>query len=421
MNSQYKVVFLNENMIIHLSSEIYYITLARLFVAFGYTMSYVFIPVYLLEVKKLSSTFIGMISGISTLIGLTSWFFVNLLSNFFGERKVILISFAIRTLIFFMIGLFIYFDFSYIALIPLLLINSFLLSLSVSPMESLVMQKSSPANRNIAFSIHRIGMNIGWSFGPLLGGFLVEYDYSIPFFGTSLLTILTLILFSFFIKDEPKIQKSNQIKEDYKNFFNNKILVLFLINSIHIFIVMSLLITPLSVFITHYYSVSKISLGKIYFLNGIMVVLLQLPISVWFKNLFYSIQLGTFFYFLGYLSIGIFSQFHLPFSCLYLSVIVITLGELLSISSLHSFISILADKTNQNINTHSLNNFVSSYLGLIRTIGWSIGPIFSGLIQDFFSEDPLWIWIFSPITAIFAIFINFYLWKHYKIKQIYQI
>lgn len=418
MNSQSKVVFLNKNMIPHLSSEIYYITLARLLVAFGYTMSYVFIPIYLLEVKKLSPTLIGMISGISTFIGLISWFFVNILSNLFGEKKVILISFAIRTFIFLISGIIIYFDFSYIYLIPFLFANSFLLGLSVSPMESLILQKSNQENRNIAFSIHRVGMNIGWSLGPLLGGYLVEIHYAVPFYGTSFFTFFSLILLNNFIREEPKIKTSSSFKETYKSFFNNKILVFFLINSINIFIVMSLLITPLSVFITTYYAVSKVSIGKLYFLNGILVVLLQVPISIWFKNLFFSIQMGTFLYYIGFLSVGIFAHFFLSFHYFYLSVIVITLGELLSISSLHSFLSILAEKTNKNIELYSLNNFVSSYVGFIRTLGWSIGPIFSGWIQDLFFQKPLWIWFMSPITAILAIVINQYLWKYNKIKKI---
>lgn len=403
-------------MISQISSQIYYITFARLLLAFGYTMSYVYIPVYLFEVKKLSPSYVGMISGISTFLGLISWFFANYLSNLLGIRKLILISFGLRTIVFFLSGIVIYLDLSYYSLIPLLFLNSFLLGLSVSPMESYILQHTSEENRNIAFSIHRTGMNIGFSLGPLVGGFLAEYNFSYPFFGTFLLTLISIILVKHSIQKETIILRNLNFKRENINFFSNRILIYFLINSINIFIVMSLLITPLSIFLTHEYSISKYNLGKIYFLNGIMVALFQVPISLWIKNLFLSIQVGTFIYFLGFFSIGVFAQFSFDLNYIYLSVIIITLGELLSISSLQSYISILAEKTTSNMNYNSLNHFVSSYIGFIRTLGWSIGPVLSGWYQEYFQKDPMIIWFLSPLNGLLGILIFYLLIKKYKVN-----
>ncbi|MFN3604592.1 MAG: MFS transporter [Leptonema sp. (in: bacteria)] len=399
---------------LQLPSTIYYISFARLLLAFGYTMSYVFVPVYLSDVKKLPPSLVGLITGISSLLGLVSWFFVNFFSEKLGEKKMILVSFSIRTLVFLLSGIFIYFDFSYFYLILLLFANSFLLGLSVSPMEALIIANTNEDNRNLAFSIHRTGMNLGWALGPLLGGFLADYNYSFPFFGTFFLTLISMVLLNRWLKNEIRIQKSDSLKDNFKNFFQNRILVFFLLNSINIFIVMSLLITPLSVFLTNQHNITKVNLGKLYFLNGIMIVLFQVPVSLWTKNLFFSIQIGTLFYYLGFLSIGIFSYFSLKHSFFYLSIVIISIGELLTISSLHSLISLVAEKTNKNISSRSLNIFVSSYIGFTRTLGWSVGPVFAGWIQEFFNGQPLWIWFFSPITGLLGIGIHMYLGRKVK-------
>lgn len=393
--------------------SVYYITIARMLIAFGYTMSYVYIPVYLYESKHLSAGLVGTISGIATFLGLAGWFPASTLTQKIGEKQLMLYSFLLRALNFLFIGIIIYWDLHYWFLIPFLLFNSFLLGISVSPMESFLLNTTTHENRNIAVSIHRTGMNFGWAFGPFVGGILAEYHYALPFIGTFILTLFAVVLI--YLKINPihnNMLKQNDVNlKSFRLFFSNKLFLFFSFNSLNLFIMMSLLITPLSVFLTGHYSISKIYLGKLYLINGLMVVFLQIPISLFFKNLTLSIQLGLFLYFIGYVSIGIFSQYNF-LNFIYLGVVIITIGEILSVSPVHTVASFFA-KENSKLEDSILNSYVSSFIGFIRSLGWSFGPIIAGWIQVWFSS-PLIIWLLSAIFGIIGIIINqilFYLRK----------
>ncbi|GIX42390.1 MAG: MFS transporter [Leptospiraceae bacterium] len=386
--------------------SVYYITIARMLLAFGYTMSYVFIPVYLYQIKHLSAGIVGTITGLSTLFGLTGWIPASTLIQKLGEKKLMVYSFLIRAFNFLFIGCIIYFDLNYFFLIPFLLLNSFLMGISVSPMESFLLNMTDHNNRNIAVSIHRTGMNIGWAFGPFIGGILAEKHFALPFAGTFFLTLAAVILIFFKIHSEeskPSNSKKYISFQSLKIFLSNKLFLFFSINSLNLFILMSLLITPLSVFLTGHYNISKTDLGKLYLLNGLMVGFLQIPISLWFKNLYFSIQTGLALYFIGYLSIGIFAEMNFFHQLLYISIIIITLGEILSVSPVHTVSSFFA-KENSQLEDSILNGYVSSFIGFIRSFGWSIGPIIAGWIQDWF-HSPLLIWLLSASFGIIGILV----------------
>jgi len=380
---------------------VYFLTISHMLIAFGYTMSYVFIPVYLFEVKHLSAGIVGSITGIATLFGLLGWLPASFLTQKIGEKPLMIFSFTIRALNFFFLGWIIYFDLSYFSLIPFLLLNTFLMGISISPLESYILNITTKDNRNIAVSIHRTGMNIGWAFGPFVGGMLAHINYSLPFFGTFILTLFAVFMIQLTINSNFKNSWSSKISfNSFKIFFARKKFLLFALNSLNLFILMSLLITPLSVFLTSHFQISKMDLGKLYLLNGLMVSFLQIPFSLWIKDLYFSVQAGLFLYFLGYFSVGLFSEFH-QVELIFLSMIIITIGEILSVSAVYTLASFFA-KENMLLDDGTINSYVSSFMGFIRSLGWSLGPIVAGWIQNFV-QSPLMVWFLSSVFGIIGL------------------
>ncbi|MCX7811047.1 MAG: MFS transporter [Leptospiraceae bacterium] len=377
---------------------VYFLTISHMLIAFGYTMSYVFIPVYLFEVKHLSAGIVGSITGLATFFGLLGWLPASFLTQKMGEKLLMIVSFTIRSLNFFFLGWIIYFDLPYLSLIPFLLLNTFLMGISISPLESYILNITTKDNRNIAVSIHRTGMNIGWAFGPFVGGILAHINYALPFFGTFALTLFAVFLIQLTISSNFRNSKSYKISyKSFKTFFTQKKFLLFSLNSLNLFILMSLLITPLSVFLTSHFQISKMDLGKLYLLNGLMVSFLQIPFSLWIKDLYFSVQAGLFLYFVGYFSVGFFSEFH-HLELIFLSMVIITIGEILSVSAVYTLASFFA-KENSELDDGTINSYVSSFIGFIRSLGWSIGPIIAGWIQDFV-QSPLMVWFLSSVFGI---------------------
>lgn len=384
--------------------EIYILTLARMLLSFSYTMSAMFIPLYLLEIKKLSAGLVGTLSGITTLFGLTGWLAAGSLIRKYTEIHLVVTTLYLRAIIYFFTGISIYFDVPYGWILVFNFLNHFLMGIVISPVESLVMNLSGEEDRNLAISIHRVGMNIGWSAGPLLGGILVSYHYSYPLFLTSAITFLTALMIKFTIRYRRKPQViTDRQRYGLRDVMKNKKFFVFAMNSLNLFITMSLLVTPLSVFLTEHYRIPKIELGKLYFLNGIMVVILQVPVSLLVKDLKLSSQLGLLLYFAGFSMIGWYSP-EMPLSYLYLSIVIVTAGEILSVSPFYALASYYAKE--KSVEEDITNFYVSSILGFLRSLGWAIGPVVAGWIQEMFSGTPELIWVLSSSFALFAILIN---------------
>ncbi|MCS7204174.1 MAG: MFS transporter [Leptospiraceae bacterium] len=391
--------------------EVYFLTFVRTLLAFGYTMANMFIPLYLLEKHQLSVGIVGTISSLSMLFGLVGWLFAGTLIKRFNEKFLITRSLFLRSMNYLTIGVLILIHAPYYFFFPFLFLNHFLLGITISPMESLILTSSEEEKRHIAVSIHRVGMNIGWSLGPLVGGFFVETHYALPFFGTFLIVLICAFLILWGLP-EPK-QVKHEITYNFINLFRNRKFLFFSLNSLNLFIMMSLLITPLAMYLTNHFQISKVDLGKLYFLNGVMVVILQIPISVKIKNLPLASQLGLFLYFVGFSLVGGYSpDWGFPF--LILCIVIVTLGELLGVSPVYAIASIYAKEKNHQENI--TNFYASSFMGFMRSLGWSIGPLIAGWIQEFFSSSPLTIWLLSSSFALMGMIINQILFFYYPLR-----
>ena len=56
-------------------------------------------------------------------------------------------------------------------------------------------------NRKAAYSLLYLGINIGFSLGPLIAGFLYNHYLKILFLGDAATTILSLILVAVFVEE----------------------------------------------------------------------------------------------------------------------------------------------------------------------------------------------------------------------------
>jgi predicted MFS family arabinose efflux permease len=71
---------------------------------------------------------------------------------------------------------------------------------------------SKPDNIIRSFSLNRMAMNLGFSIGPALGGFLAAISYTFLFYGNAIAAFLSAIFFlNYFIKKKRKENKSNQM------------------------------------------------------------------------------------------------------------------------------------------------------------------------------------------------------------------
>ncbi len=375
-----------------MNRDILSLTFARLIMSFGYSVAFPFLSIYLYEVRNLSMSLIGSILGISTIFGVIGRILGGLLSDYFGSKNVLVLSFFIRSFIFLSLSIVIAFNLDYRLFIPILILNSLFFSINMSNLDTIVAQLSKEEDRNLAYSINRVGVNLGWSLGPAIGGVIAVKSFSLLFFISFLATIFSAIMLQLTIPNTNKTLKFFEFP--IRDILNNKQFLLFSLFSIGFFITMSQLISTLSVYATNFVKITKNELGILYAINGLLVVFLQIPISNYVEKIDEkrALIIGTFFYFIGYLSIGFANNFY----HLLISIIIITIAEMFVVPSAQTMASILSDK-------NKLGSFIG-FFGLFQGLGWAIGPIIGGLAMDIFKSNHILMWLsissFSLISSI---------------------
>ncbi len=382
-----------------MNKDILSLTFARLIMAFGYSIAFPFLSIYLYEVRNLSMSLIGSILGISTIFGIIGRILGGLLSDYFGSKNVLVISFFIRSFIFLSISIVIAFNLDYRLFIPILILNSLFFSINMSNLDTLVAQLSKEEDRNLAYSINRVGVNLGWSLGPAIGGVIAVKSFSLLFFISFLATIFSSIMLQLTIPNTNKTLKSFEFP--IKDILSNRQFLLFSLFSLGFFITMSQLISTLSVYATSFVKISKNELGILYAINGLLVVFLQIPISNYIEKIDEKVALviGTFFYFVGYLSIGFANDFY----HLLISIIIITIAEMFVVPSAQTIASILSDK-------NKLGSFIG-FFGLFQGLGWAIGPIIGGFFMDIFKSNHILMWSFISSFSLISSILFLYLFK----------
>lgn len=383
-----------------MNKDILSLTFARLIMSFGYSIAFPFLSIYLYEVRNLSMSLIGSILGISTIFGVIGRILGGLLSDYFGSKNVLIISIFIRSFIFLSISIVIAFNLDYKLFIPILILNSLFFSINMSNLDTMVAQLSKEEDRNLAYSINRVGVNLGWSLGPAIGGVIAVKSFSLLFFISFLATIFSAIMLQLTIPNTNKTLKSFEFP--IRDILNNKQFFLFSLFSIGFFITMSQLISTLSVYATNLVKISKNELGILYAINGLLVVFLQIPISNYIEKIDEkkALVIGTFFYFIGYLSIGFANNFY----HLLISIIIITIAEMFAVPSAQTIASILSDK-------NKLGSFIG-FFGLLQGLGWAIGPIIGGFSMDIFKSNHVFMWSFISSFSLISSILFLYLFRH---------
>jgi len=128
-------------------------------------------------------------------------------------------------------------------------------------------------------------------------------------------------------------------------------------------------------------------IGLVFGLNGLMVVLFQIPIARWLgkRNMYLGMAGGTLLYCLGYLSLAAVTDgFGLA-----LAMVVITLGELV-------VVPISMDLTVAMSGEEERGKYLGIY-GLITSFGWFSASLVGGVLYDSLTDN--WL-LWSAVSAL---------------------
>jgi len=339
------------------------------------------------NVLRVPSLIIGIVFSINAIVGGTVQIYSGKLGDILGYK---------RTLIYFSFGNFItyfllftssHFNFSAFIFIPLFILNNIMSSL-YQPSANAIISLSSDVPLS-GFSILRIATNLGWAFGPAVGGLVISYfGYAAMFVIASGATFSAFVAYTT-LGDVRGVVSSagglNISKANRSIFFLGAA-------TIFLFIVVSQFTVTLSLYANHIAGLGSASIGLIYLINGLVVVTFQYPVYLAIRKIgmWNGMILGTVLYVIGYFSVSLDHSIYQFF----VSMFVITMGENFVTPTGNALVSDIAQGKD-----------VGTYMGIynfFNSVGRGTGPAYGTLLLTYFL-DPYEIWGFAVIPGLVAL------------------
>ena len=370
----------------------------------SYAIIYPFIPIYMCEERGLPY---GLVSIIFPLLGLATilapipcgW-----LTDRFGHSMMMLAGQILRGAVFFLLAFMVYIKAPFWTFVIALMFNTAVGVAFQVGSDAYLVGIATPEDRPGYYSKIRIGYNIGWALGPMVGAFFADTPFWVFFILTGMLCIAGTIHTWFgccrdiqkYMPQE-KVQKTEIQSNIFYEIIRNRRFLCLMGGTLFLMLLASQLYSTLSIFSTATVKISRQALGSIYSLNGTMVLALQIPLTALLKRLKAPIILqligGTLLYTAGYFQLG-FAGGALAIA---IAVAVVTLGEIVVQPALYTAASSEANQSNAGR--------MMSVSSLMRGIGYSVGPWIGGILYT--SATPVLLWgILSSFALIAALFFS---------------
>lgn len=375
-------------------SNLWILSAGRFVSAVSFALSIPFISIYFIAELGLSITQVGLFFGMMAVIRALFQAIGGEISDRFERRKLMVYAQGIRGIAILMIGVSIATSWGFWPVSVFLVISS-IFGAIFHPIANAMVSDILPEEQRLdGYAITRSAANLGWAVGPAMGGFLASESYATLFFIAAIVTMFSAMVFQFFLKsvDYERAQDRFTLKDlvaikDDSNLAKHSILTFLL------FLVVAQLIAPFSIYAVEIVGISEVELGYLFGLNGLIVVLGQIPMTRLLSKTRLTSQLiiGAIIYAVSYSFMGLFSSFWLFF----LIIFFVTIGEItMSPSSL--------TLTSRMAPPGRIGRYMGIY-GFVMASGWSFGPLWGGIILDHLGYDsPVLAWISIASLALIS-------------------
>jgi MFS family permease len=384
--------------------------LGRVLGSTGFAIVIPFLGLYLHGQRGVRMTLVGGIFFVAALAGAVGQVVGGELTDRLGRKVVIVGSQIVRS------ATFVGFGVAVLVHAPILW---FLLLTSFSalagrafepPSGAMVADIATGAARAEYYAVLRIGGNLGWAIGPAIGGFLAALSYPALFLIAAAILLAAALFMAFKVEETRphRIARSLEVQEsttllpsstgtaalarfgfeELAQALRDATFVRYCVVSLILFTVMSQLISTLSVYAVQWAGISKLQLGALYTLNGLMVVFLQFPVvrALAPYRMTTALIAGSILYAAGYAMMGIGHHVALLAAAMF----VVTLGEIVTTPASMNLVA--------NFSTPELRGRYMGVYGLFNSFGWSTGPLIGGVLLDFAAGRSMLLW--APIGAL---------------------
>jgi MFS family permease len=350
--------------------------------AFGLLLPY--LAIYMVTEVKVSEVLTGVVLMGYTLSGIPSMIFGGMLADKIGRRTVLLTSLGLMSFTVMMY----FFAFDFWSLFAIALVDSFVGTMYMPAANAMIADVIPPAGRPRAYSILRIGWNVGIIFGPFMGFIIVaSTSISVLFlFGAGIL-FSAFIMNLFFIPETKPKETGEEItfRKVIAVASNRPFLLLCSLSGMFWFF-FSQWMSVLPIYATNpeMLNISKSLFGVLFAVSAIMVVFFQVPLTARLERRRRSsvLMTGQLIAAAGFGLVFFAWDFYSLVAC----IIVITTGELFYMSVISTIIADFAPEDRRGI--------FMGFSGMVQTIGNGVGFFFGMWLLDFLpNSETRMIWL----------------------------
>ena len=193
---------------------------------------------------------------------------------------------------------------------------------------------SKPENRTRALALLRLAINLGFALGPAVGGMIaasIGYGWLFWIDGLTCISAGVFLFFSLRPKEVETPQEKAAENVTPVKVYQNRQYMFFLVLVLANALVFLQLFNALPVFLKQDYGLDEAQIGQLMAINGLLIAILEMPLIFMLEkrfNMYRIVSLGTLLIGLSFL---IFNFFPIWGVIAFLSMIIITVGEMLSL------------------------------------------------------------------------------------------
>lgn len=360
-----------------------------------------FLGIYMSSELGFSKTQIGLVLGCFGLGSVCGSWLGGWLTDKFGNFKVQAWSLILVIPLFLLLPNFRTFEGLAIMIFILTLVaDVFRPANSVS-----VARYAKPENITRAYSLNRMAVNLGFSIGPALGGFLAKFSYNWIFYGNAIAAACAAIVFIYFFRNRKARTEIGQTKvqeiEDEKpvrNAYKDGLFIVFNVLCCLFSMAFFQLLSTLPLFYKEAHNLHSDEIGLLLGFSGFVIVLFEMVLVHVVEHRFSVRQImlwGTAISGISYLMLT--ADFGI--SWLYLAMFFLSTGEMLTLPFTATVAINRASRSNQgaymgfNSLAFAAANIFSPFLGTYTAehFGYSTLWTSAGLILIFCGVGFYWI------------------------------
>ena len=354
------------------------------------TMVVVFLSVYLKDDLGFSLGQVGTVMALFGAGSITGTFFGGRLIDKIGFYRIMFFSLFFGGLAFILVGWVRSFAVLAIAMFFLSAISECFRPANLAAMS--IYSKPETYTRSVALS--RLAMNLGFSIGPAIGGFLASIDYNLIFWVDGVTCLIAAWILKVYIEEKkaPKKEKeeSHVIR---KSPYKDKIYLLFLPTCVFYTVSFFQFFSTMPLYYKDVEHFTEVEIGWLMALNGLIVAVFEMVLIYKFEkktSLYNFIAWGSVLLILSYISLVFWGGWW----WLVFLTIVISFSEMLALPFMNTFM-------NNRAPVESKGQYASLYV-----MAWAVAQIITPLIATnmiaFSGYNGLWLLLagFAVITII---------------------